>query len=77
LLRNVLVSFLGNADERQLDLPLLFLLPAMGFYDLHLVHGQVEFGRDVIAKGLVNGTEVQYTIQSKYRATQVVRQLPG
>lgn len=65
MLRNVLDGYLASASERELDLPLLLLLPAMGFHDVHLTHGAVEFGKDFIAKKHEDGAEVQYVIQSK------------
>jgi hypothetical protein len=66
MLRSVLGDYLDKGKEREFDLPLMFLLPAMGFYDVHFTHGQVEFGKDFIAKKLDNeGRVVQYSIQSK------------
>lgn len=65
MLRNVLGDYLDRVKERELDLPLLLLLPEMGFYDVHFTHGTVEFGKDFIAKKLEKGTEIQYSFQSK------------
>ncbi|MDP9354986.1 MAG: restriction endonuclease [Chloroflexota bacterium] len=65
MLRNVLGDYLDKVRERELDLPLLLLLPAMGFYDVHLTHGAVEFGKDIIAKRREEGDEIQYSFQSK------------
>lgn len=65
MLRNVLADYLNRATERQLDLPLLFLLPAMEFHDVHLLHGQAEFGKDIIAKLHKDGNIRQYVFQSK------------
>jgi len=65
MLRNVLGAYLDNATERALDLPLMALLAAMGFTDIHYTHGQVEFGKDFIAKRVENGGTVQYSFQSK------------
>jgi hypothetical protein len=65
MLSNVLGAYLDGSTERELDLPFLLLLPALGFHDVHLTHGNVEFGTDFIAKKLVNGHEVQYAFQSK------------
>src|SRR5829696_6922696 len=65
MLRNVIDAYLASASERQLDLPLLLLLPAMGFHDVHLTHGIVEFGKDFIAKRHEDGETIQYVIQSK------------
>jgi hypothetical protein len=65
MLRNVLVDYLDTVKEREFDLPFLALLPALGFYDVHYTHGQVEFGKDFIAKKVENGVEIQYSFQSK------------
>ena len=65
MLRNVLEDYLSSIIERDLDYPLLALLQAMGFYDIHFTHGGVEFGKDFIAKRVEEGTEYQYAIQSK------------
>jgi hypothetical protein len=65
MLRNVLVDYLDTVKEREFDLPFLALLPALGFYDVHYTHGQVEFGKDFIAKKVENGVETQYSFQSK------------
>ena len=66
MLRNVLADYLSNiSNEREFDLPLLTLLPAMGFRDVHFTHGQAEFGKDFIAKCNEDGIEVQYSFQSK------------
>lgn len=65
MLRNVLGDYLDRITERECDLPLLLLLPVLGFYDVHFTHGPVEFGKDVIAKKLDGDPEVQYSFQSK------------
>jgi hypothetical protein len=65
MLRNVLDDYLDKVKERELDLPLLLLLPALGFYDVHFVHGAVEFGKDFIAKRIDQNGVVQYSFQSK------------
>lgn len=65
MLRNVVAEFLNSQKERELDLPILFLLQEMGFHDVHLVHGNVEFGKDFIAKKGTGDTTVQYVFQSK------------
>lgn len=41
------------------------LLSAMGFYDIHYTHGNVEFGKDFIAKRLENEVEIQFSFQTK------------
>ncbi|MGE3798952.1 MAG: hypothetical protein AB7G88_14065, partial [Thermomicrobiales bacterium] len=65
MLRNVLDDWLGKISERELDVPLLLLLSAMGFYDVHLVHGPVEFGRDFIGKKRLGEELLQFSFQSK------------
>jgi hypothetical protein len=65
MLSNVLGAYLDGSKERELDLPFVLLLPALGFHDVHLTHGAVEFGTDVIAKKREDGREVQYAFQSK------------
>jgi len=65
MLRNVLADYISGVQEREFDLPLLALLPTLGFYDIHFTHGQVEFGKDIIAKRLEDGSVYQYSFQSK------------
>lgn len=65
MLRRALTDYLERVHERDFDLPFLWLLPAMGFYDVHFTHGTVEFGKDFIAKRRDEGIEVQYSFQSK------------
>jgi hypothetical protein len=77
VLRDVVAGFLDTVTEREFDAPLLALLAARGFTDVHFIHGGFEFGKDVIAKGLKppdgdTGTRNpatwrthQYAIQSK------------
>jgi len=65
MLANVLAAYLDGIKEREFDLPLATLLRASGFYDIHFTHGNVEFGKDFIAKREENGTIIQYSFQSK------------
>jgi hypothetical protein len=65
MLNNVLGAYLDGSKERELDLPFVLLLPALGFHDVHLTHGAVEFGTDFIAKRREDGREVQFAFQSK------------
>jgi hypothetical protein len=64
LLDDVVGSFLDSVGEREFDAPLMALLRSHGFTDIHFVHGQYEFGKDVIAKS-EDGAPVQYVLQSK------------
>ena len=65
MLANVLAAYLDSITEREFDLPLATLLRASGFYDIHYTHGNVEFGKDFIAKREDNGAIIQYSFQSK------------
>jgi hypothetical protein len=65
MLANVLGAYLDNVKEREFDLPLNTLLRASGFYDIHFTHGNVEFGKDFIAKRDENGVAIQHSFQSK------------
>jgi hypothetical protein len=65
MLRNALEDYLNSIIERDFDYPLMSLLQAMDFYDIHFTHGRNEIGKDFIAKKLENGVEYQYAIQSK------------
>ena len=65
MLRNVLEGYLDRIKEREFDIPLLVLLPALGFHDIHFTHGPVAFGKDVIAKKREGDNDVQYSFQSK------------
>ncbi|RZU12704.1 hypothetical protein EV645_5977 [Kribbella rubisoli] len=66
MLRGVVGTFLDSLTERELDGPLLALLAARGFTDVHFLHGAFEFGKDVIAKRTdERGNVRQYSIQSK------------
>ncbi len=61
LLNDAVAAFLDHATERQLDEPLLALLRARRYDELHLVHGHAEFGKDVIGQR----EEEQWAFQSK------------
>jgi hypothetical protein len=50
LLDDAVAAFLDSVPERALDEPLLALLRAQGFSDVHLTHGQEEFGKDIVAR---------------------------
>lgn len=66
MLEVAIASWVDSLDERELDVPLRALLRAEGFYDIELVHGVSEHGRDFIAKrDDVDGARRQYSIQSK------------
>ncbi len=56
-------NFLDAVGEREFDAPLIALLRSHGFTDIHYLHGQFEFGKDVIAKA--DDGLTQYVLQSK------------
>lgn len=67
MLRDVVGTFLDTLTEREMDGPLLALLHARGFTDIHFIHGAFEFGKDILAKKsdpAIPETR-QYVIQSK------------
>jgi len=61
LLDDALDAFLDSVGERAFDEPLMALVRSQGYTDVHLVHGNREFGRDVIGKR----DEEQWGWQSK------------
>ena len=65
MLSNVLGAYLDGIKEREFDLPFALLLPSLGYTDVHLTHGAVEYGTDFIAKKVEDGTLVQYSFQVK------------
>lgn len=67
MLRDVVGTYLDTLTEREFDGPLLAILHARGFTDIHFIHGAFEFGKDVLAKKthLATGQTRQYVIQSK------------
>lgn len=50
MLDDAVGAFLDTVGEREFDEPLMALLRAEGYTDVRLVHGQTEFGKDVIAQ---------------------------
>lgn len=65
MLKNVIDDYLTSTKELQFFLPFMELLQLRGFYDVHLLHGSTEYGKDVIAKSKTSGTETQYSFQLK------------
>lgn len=65
MLADAVAAYVENLTERELDAPLLALLYRLGFDHVHLVHGQYEFGKDVIARRAEEGVDYQYCLQSK------------
>ncbi len=65
MLRNVIEDYLTSIKETQFFLPFHQLLEAKGFYDIHLIHSSVEFGKDFIAKLEKNNKTIQFIFQIK------------
>lgn len=64
-LADAVAGYVTSLTERELDAPLIALLRSRGFTHVHLVHGQYEFGKDIIARRFADGVETQYCLQSK------------
>lgn len=65
LLTDVIGRYLDTLSEREFDAPFLSILRQEGFSDIHFLHGSFEFGKDFIAKKIVNGRTTQYLFQTK------------
>ncbi len=65
MLKNVIENYLISIKEVQFFAPFKVLLETMGFYDIHLLHGSTEFGRDFIAKKQDDDATTQYSFQVK------------
>jgi len=65
VLEGVVAAYLESLSEREFDVPFMALLRHDGFYDVHLLHGQYEFGKDFIAKRDDAGEQHQYAFQTK------------
>ncbi len=50
MLDDAVAAFLDSVSERAFDEPFMAMLRAEGYEEVRLVHGQVEFGKDVIAQ---------------------------
>lgn len=65
MLNDVVANFLGTLSELEFFDAFVAILRANGFYDVHLLHGATEYGKDFIAKRMVDGEAIQYAIQTK------------
>jgi len=65
MLKNVIENYLLSIKEVQFFVPFQGLLEGMEYYDIHLIHGPSEFGKDFIAKKDQDGETVQYCFQIK------------
>lgn len=54
MLQKVVEDYLESIREIQFFLPFSYLLQLQGYYDVHITHGSVEFGKDIIAKKRMN-----------------------
>jgi hypothetical protein len=66
LLNDVVANFPGTLSEREFFEAFAAILRANRFFDVHLLHGITEFGKDFIAKRIESdGSTIQYAIQTK------------
>ncbi len=65
MLNDVVEHYLDSLQEREFDAPFIALLRALGYSDIHFLHGAFEFGKDFIAKARVEGSETQFAFQTK------------
>lgn len=65
MIADIVGSYLDSLEEREFDAPFMALLRALGFWDIHFLHGSFEFGKDFIAKGLHRGASAQFAFQTK------------
>jgi len=65
MIGDVTGSYLDSLEEREFDAPFMALLRALGFSDIHLLHGPFEFGKDFIAKGNHEEVHTQFAFQTK------------
>ena len=65
MLNDVIGNYLDSVEEREFDAPFIALLRAMGYWDIHFLHGSFEFGKDFIAKGNSEGSTAQFAFQTK------------
>jgi hypothetical protein len=65
LLNDVVANFLGTLSELEFFDAFAAILRANGFYDVHLLHGATEYGKDFIAKRMVDSAPIQFAIQTK------------
>lgn|GEM_PF-1419227 len=65
MLNDVVANFLSTLSEVEFFDAFAAILRANGFYDVHLLHGTTEYGKDFIAKRMLDGAPSQYAIQTK------------
>ena len=64
-LADAVAGYVETLGERDFDVPFIALLHSLGYTDVHLTHGPLEFGKDFIARHVEDGVEYQYCFQSK------------
>ena len=65
MLKRVIEDYLESIEEIQFFLPFASLLRLKGYYDVHIIHGTTEFGKDIIAKKYKDNAPIQYFFQLK------------
>jgi hypothetical protein len=65
MLKNVIENYLTSIREVEFFGPFKSLLEGLGYYDIHLIHSPVEFGKDFIAKKDTQEGTIQYCFQIK------------
>lgn len=65
MLRRVVEDYLESIREVQFFLPFASLLMLKGYFDVHIVHGPTEFGKDIIAKKTEGEVTSQIIFQLK------------
>ena len=65
MLENLIEIYLSSIKEVQFFLPFKAVLEAQNYFDVFIVHGKNELGRDLIAKKSINDKIVQFSFQLK------------
>lgn len=65
MLKSVIENYLTSIREVEFFGPFKSLLEGLGYYDIHILHGPTEFGKDFIAKKLDEKQNVQFCFQIK------------
>jgi hypothetical protein len=58
-------AYVERLTEREFDAPFIALLHHLGYSDIHLTHGQYEYGKDFIARKSDGGQVYQWCFQTK------------
>lgn len=64
-LADAVAAYVERLTEREFDAPFIALLHHLGYTDVHLTHGQYEYGKDFIARKVDDGQEVHWCFQTK------------